>query len=108
MHEEFEAWLDDQERQVQTRIVEHYKLLGQFGPTLGRPRVDTVKGSKFANMKELRIQIRGDPWRVLFAFDPERAAIILVGGNKGPVGNRWYRDNVPTADARFQTHLDSL
>ena len=59
-------------------------------------------------MKELRIQISGDPWRVLFAFDPERAAILLVGGSKGAIGNRWYRENIPIADARFRKHLDNL
>jgi len=76
-------------------------------PALGRPRVDTIEGSSFKNMKELRIQYKGEPWRVLFAFDPHRQAILLVGGNKS--GNkRWYKENIPIADQRYQKYLDAL
>ena len=63
------------------------------------------RGLHFLNMKELRIQFAGDPWRVLFAFDTRRAAILLVGGNKS--GNkRWYKTHIPIADARFVRHLE--
>jgi hypothetical protein len=79
----------------------------RLGPNLHRPRVDTIKGSSFSNMKELRIQYQGDPWRILFAFDPARNAILLVGGNKGP-NKRWYDQNIPIADRRFRRHLDRL
>jgi hypothetical protein len=58
-------------------------------------------------MKELRVQFRSDPWRILFAFDPNRAAILLVGGNKRG-DKRWYRTHLPIADERFRRHLDRL
>ena len=78
-----------------------------MGPHLGRPYVDTLEGSAFTNMKELRIQFHGDPWRVLFAFDPNCAAILLVGGNKQG-DKRWYKKNLAIADGRFQRHLKRL
>ncbi len=58
-------------------------------------------------MKELCIQFRGDPWRILFAFDPNRAAVLLVGGNKRG-DKRWYKKQIPIADARFKRHLEGL
>jgi hypothetical protein len=82
-------------------------LLRERGPQLGRPYVDTVENSVFTNMKELRVQFRGDPWRILFAFDPARAAILLVGGNKRG-DKRWYKKNLPIADERFKQHLRRL
>jgi hypothetical protein len=81
--------------------------LRERGPQLGRPYVDTVEGSAFTNMKELRVQFRGDPWRILFAFDPRRSAILLVGGNKRG-DNRWYKKHLPIADERFRRHLERL
>jgi len=77
---EFDAWLLKQERGVRVAIAAHAGLLKEFGPALGRPQVDTLKGSKLAHLKELRIQYQGAPWRVLFVFDPKRRAILLVGG----------------------------
>jgi hypothetical protein len=105
--EEFDEWLGALDEGLQDEIWIYIELLRRFGPNLGRPRVDTVKGSEFSNMKELRIQHQGNPWRILFAFDPRRSAIALVGGNKR--GNRrWYQENLPIADRRFRRHLDSL
>lgn len=95
--EECAEWLEAQEQGLQDEIWAYVGLLQEFGPHLGRPRVDTVKDSAFTNMKELRIQYRGDPWRILFAFDPQRAAIVLVGGNKAG-DKRWYKKNIPVAD----------
>jgi hypothetical protein len=66
-----------------------------------------VEGSEFTNMKELRVQFRGDPWRILFAFDPRRAAILLVGGCKRG-DKRWYKRQIPIADERFRRHLERL
>jgi hypothetical protein len=82
-------------------------LLRRRAPNLGRPRVDSVKGSRFSNMKELRVQYHGDPWRILFALDPRRQAILLVGGNKRGQ-KRWYKDHIRVADERFRRHLESL
>ncbi|MEC4888044.1 MAG: type II toxin-antitoxin system RelE/ParE family toxin [Scytonema sp. PMC 1070.18] len=82
-------------------------VLSEEGPTLGRPHVDTISESSFNNMKELRIQFRASPWRILFAFDPERKAILLLGGNKQG-SKRWYEENISIADKRFQEHLEEL
>jgi hypothetical protein len=104
---EFDAWFETLEVGLQDQIYAGAKLLISLGPNLHRPRVDTVKGSEFANMKELRVQYQGDPWRILFIFDPHRRAIFLVGGNKGGK-KRWYDEHVPLADARFRRHLERL
>lgn len=78
------------------------RLLQQFGPQLGRPRVDTLEGSRHANMKELRFAAAGGEWRVAFAFDPKREAILLVAGDKSGGGQRrFYRELIRKADARF-------
>jgi len=76
------------------------------GPALGRPHVDTLEGSSFSNMKELRFRVDG-LWRFAFAFDPNRRAIVLVGGNK--VGDRrFYRELITVADKRFAAHIEGL
>jgi hypothetical protein len=107
LDEEFADWLDDQEEGLQDAIFPLIGLLRRFGPNLSRPRVDTVKGSRYGNMKELRVQYQGDPWRILFAFDPTRCAILLIGGNKRGNG-RWYHEHIRIADERFARHLKSL
>jgi hypothetical protein len=107
LDEEFDTWLDTLEDGLQDEIQAAIELLIRLGPNLHRPRVDSVKGSNFSNMKELRIQYRGDPWRILFAFDPLRSAILLVGGNKRG-DKRWYDRNIPIADLRFRRHVDRL
>ncbi len=107
LDEDFASWLEGLDEHGRREILANARLLETFGPQLGRPRVDTLNGSIYENMKELRIQIAGDPWRVLFAFDPRRSAILLVGGNKQG-DRRWYKAHIPIADARFQRHLDRL
>ena len=94
---------------VQDELLAQAKLLETFGPTLGRPRVDTLNGSRHANMKELRFQADNGVWRVAFAFDPQRKAILLVAGDKSGVGEkRFYRQLIEKADERFDTHPDRL
>jgi hypothetical protein len=105
--DEFAAWFEGLAEGLQDEILAYTALLRQFGPQLGRPYVDTVEGSAFANMKELRVQFHGDPWRIFFAFDPNRAVILLVGGNKRG-DKRWYKKHLPIADERFREHLDRL
>jgi len=84
-------------------------LLKQFGPALGRPRVDTLKGSRHANMKELRFGAADGVWRIAFAFDPKRQAILLVGGDKsGGSEKRFYRQLIKKADARFDEHVTRI
>jgi hypothetical protein len=105
--EDFNEWYQALESGLQDEIMANVEVLKQRGPNLHRPRVDSVKGSAFSNMKELRIQYRGDPWRILFAFDPRRNAILLVGGNK--TGKKdWYVAHIRIADQRFSRHLQSL
>lgn len=104
---EFEGWFLTLESSVRVEIAAKISLLQQVGPTLGRPHADTLKGSAYPNMKELRIQIGGDPWRVFFAFDPKRSAILLVGGNKGG-DERFYEVNMPIAEERYRKHLTTL
>ena len=84
-------------------------LLREFGPALKRPHCDTLKGSRHANMKELRFTADDGVWRVAFAFDPKRNAIMLVAGDKSGVREkRFYRQLIATADGRFDAHLAYL
>ncbi|WP_243448336.1 type II toxin-antitoxin system RelE/ParE family toxin [Candidatus Thiosymbion oneisti] len=88
----FEREFMDLAEAVQDELLAHAKLLEVFGPRLGRPRVDTLKGSKHANMKELRFNANHGVWRVAFAFDPKRRAILLVAGDKAGRGEkRFYK-----------------
>ena len=83
-------------------------MLARLGPSLGRPQVDTLSGSRHANMREMRFDA-GGVWRVAFAFDPERAAILLVAGDKSGVSQRrFYRTLIDRADRRFDDHLKIL
>lgn len=85
------------------------EVLREIGPQLGRPLVDTIGGSRHKNMKELRPGSSGkSELRVLFAFDPERRAIMLVAGDKTGNWVRWYKKNIPRADDLFGEHLDRL
>ena len=105
--DEFGAWWEGLSEAEQVDVRAEVNLLRRFGPMLGRPHVDSVASSKHANMKELRVQHRGRPYRVLFAFDPRRTAILLIGGNKTGKG-RWYKEFVPIADRLYDEHLETL
>jgi len=105
-HEEFEREFEGLPEDVQDELLAHGKLLQQFGPQLGRPRADTLNGSRHANMKELRFDAADGVWRVAFAFDPNRKAILLVCGDKaGGSEKRFYRQLIERADTRFDAHL---
>lgn len=104
--DEFEPELRDLHESVRTEILSHALLLQQIGPQLGRPRVDTLNGSRHANMKELRFSAADGEWRVAFAFDAKRKAILLVAGDKsGGSEKRFYKQLIAKADARFDAHL---
>jgi hypothetical protein len=95
--------------EVRMEILALSRFLQQFGPQLGRPRVDTLKGSRHANMKELRFGAADGEWRVAFAFDAKREAILLVAGDKSGTGEkRFYRELIRRADDRFSAHLARL
>ena len=104
--DEFEPEFNKLHEDVQTEILALSRLLQQFGPQLGRPRVDTLKGSRHANMKELRFGAADGEWRVAFAFDPKRKAVLLVAGDKSGVSERnFYKQLIMKADHRFDVHL---
>ena len=107
--EEFEPEFFALQPEVQDAILTITRLLRQFGPQLGRPQVDTLNGSRHANMKEMRLSAAGGEWRVAFAFDPVRRAMLLVAGDKsGGSGRRFYRELIRKADERFDRHLARL
>ena len=108
-HDAFVPELAGLSESVQDELFALAELLIEIGPALGRPHVDTLAGSKYSNMKELRFMADGGVWRVAFAFDPIRMAMILVAGNKAGVGQkRFYKSLMAKADARFASHLGSL
>jgi hypothetical protein len=108
-HEEFDVEFQALDQDLQNELLAHATLLQEFGPQLGRPTVDTLKGSKHANMKELRFEWQREIWRVAFAFDPQRHAILLAGGDKGGANQkRFYGKLIATADARFDSYLMAM
>jgi hypothetical protein len=108
-HDAFEAEYDSLPEPVQDELLALMRLLSIYGPQLGRPHVDTLSGSRHANMKELRFRAADGVWRVAFAFDPERQAILLVAGEKSGVAQkRFYKMLITTADKRFDDHLAAL
>ncbi|MEI7954421.1 MAG: type II toxin-antitoxin system RelE/ParE family toxin [Verrucomicrobiota bacterium] len=105
--DEFGEWWNRLTESEQESVRASVKLLEELGPNLRFPHSSGINGSKHGNMRELRIQYAGRPYRVLFAFDPRRCAILLLGGDK--TGNdRWYEINVPIADRLYDEHLDTL
>jgi hypothetical protein len=107
--DEFDGEFEKLAEAVQDELLATAKLLQHFGPQLGRPHADTLNDCAFANMKELRFEADDGVWRVAFAFDPERKAILLVAGDKSGVSEkRFYKALIATADKRYQRHLDAL
>ncbi|MGD1098063.1 MAG: type II toxin-antitoxin system RelE/ParE family toxin [Bryobacteraceae bacterium] len=105
LHDDFVSEYRALHKDVQDELLAHIGLLEQFGPHLGRPRADTLNGSRHPNMKELRFDAADGAWRVAFAFDPNRKAILLVAGDKsGGSEKRFYRRLIETADERFDAH----
>jgi hypothetical protein len=105
--DEFEQWWRELNEDEQESVSASVELLTTLGPGLPRPHADTVKGSKHPNMKELRTQHRGRPLRTLFAFDPRRSAILLLGGDKSG-DRRFYERMIPEADRLYDEHLAGL
>ncbi len=104
--DQFGDWFEQLDDHAQDAIVASVEVLQERGPSLGRPLVDRVKSSRYANMKELR-PLRGN-LRVLFAFDPTRNAILLIGGDKTGRWETWYEEFVPIADNLYDEHLETL
>jgi hypothetical protein len=109
LHTEFEVEYRALSQDVRDSLLEAMQALAEFGPSLGRPHADTLKGSKYANMKELRFNAGDGVWRVAFAFDPKRNGILLVAGDKaGAAQKAFYKSLINRADARFGRHLNWL
>jgi hypothetical protein len=105
--DEFEDWWNQLSFYEHEAIRAAVDLLQSDGPNLGFPHSSGVHGSRHSHMRELRVQCRGNPYRVLYAFDPVRCAILLIGGNKAGK-DRWYEQFVPIADRLYDEHLDEL
>lgn len=107
--ERIEDWLDEADLDTFDQVIAAIRLLGDHGPGLGRPLVDSIVGSRHKNMKELRPGSSGrSEVRILFAFDPRRRAIMLLAGDKHGAWQKWYRKNIPIADDRYDEHLKKL
>lgn len=105
----FDAWFAAQTEALRENLLAAMMLLAEEGPQLGRPFSDTVKGSMFSNMKELRVQHQGHPIRAFFAFDPGRKAIVLCAGDKTGLNEKqFYKDMIKTADREYASHLNAL
>ncbi len=100
----FEKWFYEQSEDLQEKLLETIGLLRLNGPTLGRPYVDTIKGSSLPNLKELRTQFRGRPIRTFYAFDPERQAVLLCGGDKTGDG-RFYSTMIRLSEEEFARYM---
>ncbi|MFZ1934077.1 MAG: type II toxin-antitoxin system RelE/ParE family toxin [Thermoguttaceae bacterium] len=105
--DEFGVWWNQLDANEQEAIAASVELLRELGPNLPRPHADTLKGSRHSNMKELRTQHEGRPLRTLFAFDPRRRAILLIGGDKSG-DDRFYDRMIPLADDLYDAHLETL
>ena len=106
LHPLFGEEFKDFSEAVQDELLAEVELLEKYGPDLGRPYVDTLNSSRHSNMKELRFKADNGVWRVAFAFDPERKAILLVAGDKSGVSEkRFYKRLIKKADKRFDDHL---
>lgn len=108
-HDEFLCEFESFDEEIQDNVFVRIALLIEFGHNLGRPYVDTLSSSKYPNMKELRFETIDGIWRVAFAFDPERKAILLVAGNKlGKNQKQFYKKLINVAEARFKNHIEQL
>lgn len=103
--DDFDRWFRGLDVERASQAAAALERVAKVGPALGRPRVDSIKGSRVHNLKELRLH---DGVRMLFAFDPNRRAIMLVGGDKTGSWNRWYRRAIPVAERRYADHLRSI
>ena len=107
--DEFAVEFQGLPEKLQDEILAHAMLVKDYGPNLGRPTVDTLKGSKHTNMKELRFAWKGGVWRVAFAFDPIRQAVLLAAADKsGADQKRVYKKLITIADRRYDKYLLDL
>lgn len=104
--DDFDDWFIEQAEFIKVEVTAAVRVLEQIGPRLGRPLVDTLAGSKYANMKELRVKAQGQVIRIAFAFDPDQMALLLTAGAKqGRSQKRFYEALIRKADRLFAEHL---
>ncbi len=105
----FDEWFADLDDDAQVEVIATVELLKLLGPRLGRPHADTLNGSKYANMKELRATTADKVLRIAFAFDPDRSGILLIGGDKSGISKkRFYKQLIEKADQLYAAHLAAL
>jgi hypothetical protein len=105
----FDEWFAELDDDAQVEVIATVGLLKLLGPRLGRPHADTLNGSKYANMKELRASTTDKELRIAFAFDPDRSGILLVAGDKSGVSKkRFYKQLIEKADQLYAAHLATL
>lgn len=104
----FDSWLSSLNDSERACILALLIVLREKGPLLGRPYADTVKGSRYSNMKELRIQHKGKPLRAFFAFDPYRTATLLCAGDKSGDEKNFYDSMIPLAEREYSKHLKNI
>ena len=105
--DEFSVWWESLDEEAQISVDASILLLEQYGAHLRFPYSSSIEGSKMGHLRELRVQHRGSPYRVLYAFDTSRTAVLLIGGNKRGT-NHWYKKFVPMAEKLYAKHLKSL
>ena len=105
--DEFGDWWGTLSEAEQESLAASVRLLEERGPNLGFPHSSGINGSRHSHMRELRTQHEGRPYRTLYAFDPRRSAILLIGGDKTG-DERWYDVHVPVADRLYEEHLEQL
>lgn len=105
--DEFGEWWEGLTEEEQESVDAGVELLEEYGPRLSFPYSSGINASKYSRMRELRIQYAGDPYRVLYIFDPRRVAVLLIGGDKTG-DDRWYEKSVPIADRLYAEHLETL
>lgn len=106
--DEFREWYDKLDETTADDVGVAIDKLVEVGPTLGRPLVERIHTSKYQNMKELRVKVKGRHVRILFMFDPRRHAVLLLGGDKTGEWNSWYAVQVPRADSLYDSYLEQL
>lgn len=108
LSKEFESWFEQQPEKTQDDFLHYLRLLQEFGPHLSRPYAGVIYGSSFSNLKELRVQSLGKPYRALFVFDPKRQAVVLCAGNKSGNEKRFYKQMIPLAEKIYQRYLQEF
>lgn len=104
----FDRWFTSLDDTARASVLAALMVLREKGPGLSRPYADTIKGSRYSNMKELRIQSRGEPLRAFFVFDPYRNGILLCAGSKAGNEKRFYSEMLPLAEREFTDYLNNL